>query len=143
MVSVKAASSDSRDINVKIPGKAEIANLLKGVTGLLRDLQKVKNGMETALPAIKALKGEIWNLRKKYVAVTKEGRGNRGFIDNNSFVRGSINIVKASIANLREPGQSFLTYALFELKGLLDFAHASVKAYSAGSGNLDYEPAKK
>nr|DAP57172.1 MAG TPA: internal head protein [Caudoviricetes sp.] len=142
VVSVKPASTESRDIDVKIPGKAEIANLLKGVTGLLRDLQKVKNGMESALPAIKALKGEIWNLRKKYVAVTKEGRGNRGFIDNNSFVRGSINIVKASITNLREPGRSFLTYALFELKGLLDFANASVKAYAAGSGNLDYEPAK-
>nr|DAE24940.1 MAG TPA: internal head protein [Myoviridae sp. ctxjh1] len=143
VVSVKPASTESRDIEIKIPGKAEIANLLKGVTGLLRDLQKVKNGMEAALPAIKALKGEIWNLRKKYVAISKDARGGRGFIDNNRFVRGSINVVKASITNLREPGQSFLTYALFELKGLLDFANASVKAYAAGSGNLDYEPAKK
>ena len=142
VVSVKAASSDSRDINVKIPGKAEIANLVKGVTGILRDLQRVKNGMESALPTIKALKSDIFNLRKKYVAITKEGRGNRGFIDNNRFVRGSINIVKASITNLREPGQSFLTYALFALKGLLDFAHASVKAYAAGTGNLDYEDAE-
>lgn len=139
VVSIKASTSDKRDINIKIPGKAEIANLLKGVTGLLRDLQKVKNGMEAALPAIKALKSEVWNLRKKYFAITKEARGGRGFIDNNRFVRGKINIVKEAITNLREPGQSFLAYSLFALKGLLDFANASVKAYAAGGGNLDYE----
>ena len=114
---------------VKTLDKAGIDLVLNGAVEIIKVAKAIKANMDKADNALKSAKAIISELRKKYFAIKKEARADRGFLENNRVVRGQISAVKKLIGLMREPGTGFLSYALFELKSLLDYAYSQVKRY--------------
>lgn len=110
----------SGDVNIPIQKQADLLAAVAGIEKLLNQMQQIKKLMDAAKPAAGKLKNVIWKLRTKYVAISKKAREGRGFMANIRATRVSIMLVNDMIGMLREPGTSFSTYVLFEVKGLLD-----------------------
>ena len=83
-------------------------------------MQQIKKLIDATKPVAGKLKTVVWKLRTKYVAISKKAREGRGFMANIRATRVSIMKINDFIGLLREPGTSFSTYVLFEVKGLLD-----------------------
>lgn len=110
----------SGDVNIPIQKQADLLAAVAGIEKLLNQMQQIKKLMDAAKPAAGKLKNVIWKLRTKYVAISKKAREGRGFMANIRATRVAIMLVNDMIGMLREPGTSFSTYVLFEVKGLLD-----------------------
>lgn len=110
----------SGDVNIPIQKQADLQAAVAGIEKLLNQMQQIKRLIDAAKPAAGKLKNVIWKLRTKYVAISKKAREGRGFMANIRATRVSIMLVNDMIGMLREPGTSFSTYVLFEVKGLLD-----------------------
>lgn len=110
----------SGDVSIPVQKQADLLAAVAGIEKLLNQMQQIKKLIDAAKPAAGKLKNVIWKLRTKYVAISKKAREGRGFMANIRATRTSIMIVNDMIGLLREPGTSFSTYVLFEVKGLLD-----------------------
>lgn len=110
----------SGDVNIPIQKQADLLAAVAGIEKLLNQMQQIKKLIDAAKPAAGKLKNVIWKLRTKYVAISKKAREGRGFMANIRATRVAIMLVNDMIGMLREPGTSFSTYVLFEVKGLLD-----------------------
>lgn len=119
----------------------EEAELSVGVADILKDLDvlaklvgkmsAVKEKLQQSATAAKGISAVISRVKTKYLALSKEARGGKSFMDNRREVSETVADLKALLVLLREPATSFSAYFLNEAKGLADFYKAAVKSYSA------------
>lgn len=110
----------SGDVQIPVQSRADLQAAVAGIEKLLGQMQQIKKLIDATKPVAGKLKTVIWKLRTKYVAISKKAREGRGFMANIRATRVSIMYINDLIGLLREPGTSFSTYVLFEVKGLLD-----------------------
>lgn len=119
----------------------EEAELSVGVADILKDLDvlaklvgkmsAVKEKLQQSATAAKGISAVISRVKTKYLALSKEARGGKSFMDNRREVSETVADLKNLLVLLREPATSFSGYFLNEAKGLADFYKAAVKSYSA------------
>lgn len=117
----------------------EEAELSVGVADILKDLDvlaklvgkmsAVKEKLQQSATAAKGISAVISRVKTKYLALSKEARGGKSFMDNRREVSETVADLKALLVLLREPATSFSSYFLNEAKGLADFYKAAVKSY--------------
>lgn len=110
----------SGDVQIPVQSRADLQAAVAGIEKLLNQMQQIKKLIDATKPVAGKLKTVVWKLRTKYVAISKKAREGRGFMANIRATRVSIMKINDLIGLLREPGTSFSTYVLFEVKGLLD-----------------------
>lgn len=117
----------------------EEAELSVGVADILKDLDvlaklvgkmsAVKEKLQQSATAAKGISAVISRVKTKYLALSKEARGGKSFMENRREVSETVADLKALLVLLREPATSFSGYFLNEAKGLADFYKAAVKSY--------------
>lgn len=122
------AENKGGSIEIKVENKADLLSALNTLEKLFDTMEHVKKLIDSAKPIASKLKGIVWKMRLKYIAISKKAREGRDFMDNLRATRRNVVFMKDIINLLREPGASFSAYVLFAGKGLLDVInkHADV-----------------
>lgn len=121
----------STDIELEIASKTELMSTVTAITNTVQLMQRVKALIEAANPIVSQMKSIMMKMRTKYLALSKKTQNGKGIMANIRNTRRAVAAVKSSINSLREPGTSFATYCMFELKSLLDIVKYQAGQYES------------
>ena len=110
-------------------GIADILKDLDVLAKLVGKMSAVKEKLEQSATAAKGISTVISRVKTKYLALSKEARGGKSFMDNRREVSETVTDLKGLLVLLREPATSFSGYFLNEAKGLADLYKAVVKGF--------------
>lgn len=128
------ANSISAGTKMKTMTKSDMEKTLRAIADILQLMSTVKKKIDASSSIISSLNKVINKLRLQYFAITKKQRDGASFMNNIKWTRMNILIVKETIGVLREPGASFCTYTLFEVKSLMDIIKSHAGRYKKSSG---------
>ena len=110
-------------------GVADILKDLDVLAKLVGKMSAVKEKLQQSATAAKGISAVIRRVKTKYLALSKEARGGKSFMDNRREVSETVADLKNLLVLLREPATSFSGYFLNEAKGLADLYKAVVKGF--------------
>ena len=110
-------------------GVADILKDLDVLAKLVGKMSAVKEKLQQSATAAKGISAVISRVKTKYLALSKEARGGKSFMDNRHEVSETVTDLKGLLVLLREPATSFSSYFLNEAKGLADLYKAVVKGF--------------
>lgn len=112
-----------------VMAKNDMLAAITQIEKALINIERLKTLMDKIKPVASKIGGLAKKVRMNYLSVTSRQRNGKKFMANIRQTRATVQMCRTCVNLLREPGTGFITYALFEVKSLLDIVKYSMNRY--------------